>query len=351
MESDQANPTATSRLKIDIDIEVNGQPAFKAHVDAEGDAQALRPVAEQLSASIAQAIARVVGPTSAAAASTQIQSVPALIVTGHQPAAISQPLVTASQQPIPIRRPAPSPLPAWLSDNRWLTLGFGGVLVLAAIIVAIVFPPLVPRAQRIEVFMMSLAFGLIGSVTLFAGALPKRNSAANLVANTNASTASASASSTATSALTPSHSQATSKIVTSLVNKPDGAKSRLVLDARRRALLQAQESRKPLGALWGFGFGVLFLVAGIVAPFVLGQASADERFLMMLGFAPVAVTGALMIGLFWRTLSRVATPDGKAIGPAGFRIGVPVAIGLLLVVMFVVLGLVLLGTLLPILSR
>ena len=341
---------AASRLKIDINIEVNGQTAFRAHVDAEGDAQALRPIGEQLSASIAQAIARVVGSPSAGETSAQAQPVAANVVAAQltSPPVVANQPATISQPPAASRQPARSALPIWLTDNRRLTLSFGGVLVLAAILVTIVFPSIVPPAQRIEVFMMSLAFGLIGSATLFAGALPKRNASSNLAGNVNAAMTSASAaSSTTSSSRTSSSSQASAQTI----NKPNGAKSRLVLDARRRALLQAQESRKPLGALWGFGFGVLFLVAGIVAPFVLGQANADERFLMMLGFAPVAVTGALMIGLFWRTLSRVATPDGKTTGPAGFRIGVPVAIGILLVVLFVVIGLVLLGTLLPILSR
>ncbi len=343
MESEQATLSTTSRLKIDINIEVNGQTAFRAQVDAEGDAQALQPVAEQLSASIAQAIAMVVGSVgsvgSSRAGETSALPLPALpsvadaqfapSVVGRQPA-------TNRQPPAASRQPARSALPIWLTDNHRLTLIFGGVLVLAAILVAIVFPPLVPRAQRIEVFMMSLAFGLIGSVTLFAGALPQRSTQPKLTASSSGATA---------------FNSSQSQTVVHPISKSGDAKPKLVLDARRRALLQAQESRKPLGALWGFGFGVLFLVSGIVAPFVLGQASADERFLMMIGFAPVAITGALMIGLFWRTLSQVSTPDGKAVGPAGFRIGVPLAIGLLLVVLFVVLGLVLLGTLLPILSR
>jgi len=332
MESDQATSPATPRLKINIDIEVNGQPAFKAHLEAEGDAQALRSVAEQLSASIAQAMTRVVGSPTPTDAPASLPSV-ALSAPLDQPPITSRRPPATSHQPPSARRSA---LPIWLTDNHRLTLIFGGVLVLAAILVAIVFPPLVPRAQRIEVFMMSLAFGLIGSVTLFAGALPQRSTQPKLTASSSGATA---------------FNSSQSQTVVHPISKSGDAKPKLVLDARRRALLQAQESRKPLGALWGFGFGVLFLVSGIVAPFVLGQASADERFLMMIGFAPVAITGALMIGLFWRTLSQVSTPDGKAVGPAGFRIGVPVAIGLLLVVLFVVLGLVLLGTLLPILSR
>ena len=187
--------------------------------------------------------------------------------------------------------------------------------------------------------MMSLAFGLIGSGILFAGAMPRRNVASNLAAGM------------ATGPAAAPLPLRTPEVGTRASHTQTSAKAKSTLTPRQRAFLQAQESRKPLGALWGFGFGVLFLVAGVIAPFVLGQASADERFLMMLGFAPVAITGGLMIALFWRILSRVATPDGKATGPAGFRIGVPVMIGLLLVVLFIVLGMVLLGTLLPILSR
>ncbi len=52
--------------------------------------------------------------------------------------------------------------------------------MLAAMLVAVVFPPLVPRAQRIEVFMMSLAFGLIGTEALFAGARPSKDAPAKI---------------------------------------------------------------------------------------------------------------------------------------------------------------------------
>ena len=200
-------------------------------------------------------------------------------------------------------------------------------------LVAVVFPPLVPRAQRIEVFMMSLAFGLLGSGALFAGALPGKRDAP---------------------AIKPAQSV------------PDVVPFAPRYNSSAKALLQ---KRKPLNAVWGLGFGGLFLVAGILAPFVLGQANADDRFLMMIGFAPVAVTGALMMWIFWRMAAgkpSVSTPSPKpaasaprstkptvtrAPDQAAFKLGVPVLIGTSLVILVAVLALVIVATVLPILNR
>jgi hypothetical protein len=205
-----------------------------------------------------------------------------------------------------------------------LVMGFGGLLVLAAMLVAVVFPPLVPRAQRIEVFMMSLAFGVIGTGALVAGAWPSKDTM-----------------------------------------NSEAAKPVAVRSVSGKALLQ---KRKPLHAVWGLGFGALFFVAGIVAPFVLGQANADDRFLMMIGFAPVAVTGALMIAIFWRAVTGKPLPSMPSPKPAAkpaahkpvvtrapdqtaFKLGVPLLIGISLLILIAVLALVVVATVIPILNR
>jgi hypothetical protein len=227
--------------------------------------------------------------------------------------------------------PAPqSALPGWLVRNRQrLVIGFGGMLVLAAMLVAVVFPPLVPRAQRIEVFMMSLAFGLIGAGALFAGAWPSGS-------------------------------------------EGGGTAKAQAVSPRQHATKALLQKRKPLNAVWGLGFGALFFVAGIVAPFVLGQANADDRFLMMIGFAPVAVTGVLMIAIFWRSFIGKSAPSApspktkpttanaahpnkpivtRAPDQAAFKLGVPLLIGASLVILVAVLALVVVATVLPILNR
>jgi hypothetical protein len=209
------------------------------------------------------------------------------------------------------------------------------MLVLAAMLVAVVFPPLVPRAQRIEVFMMSLAFGLIGAGALFAGAWPGGSE-------------------------------------DSRSSEDGGTAKAQAVSPRQYATKALLQKRKPLNAVWGLGFGAMFFVAGIVAPFVLGQANADDRFLMMIGFAPVAVTGVLMIAIFWRSFigkSAPSTPSPKtkpntataahpnkpivtrAPDQAAFKLGVPLLIGASLVILVAVLALVVVATVLPILNR
>lgn len=189
--------------------------------------------------------------------------------------------------------------------------------------------------------MMSLAFGLLGAGALFAGALPGKSDA-------------------------PAVKPAQSAI--------DVVPFAPRYNSSAKALLQ---KRKPLNAVWGLSFGALFLVAGILAPFVLGQANADDRFLMMIGFAPVAVTGVLMMWIFWRmfTVRTVAgTPTTPTLSPpspkpaasaprstkptvtcapdqAAFKFGVPVLIGTSLVILVAVLALVIVATVLPILNR
>ncbi|HEY3288792.1 MAG TPA: hypothetical protein VGK87_01560, partial [Anaerolineae bacterium] len=63
----------------------------------------------------------------------------------------------------------------------------------------------------------------------------------------------------------------------------------------------------------GFAFGLCFGLAGAIAPFVLSEGSdnPDARFLMIIGFSPVAISGAIMVILFAQTL-WAASPAAKA---------------------------------------
>ena len=84
------------------------------------------------------------------------------------------------------------------------------------------------------------------------------------------------------------------------------ATSVLTVDADNPALQARAAQRSRIRALAGLTFGFLFTIAGAVSPFVLGEGegNADARFLMMVGFAPVVISGVFMIALFGRSLSR-----------------------------------------------
>lgn len=119
---------------------------------------------------------------------------------------------------------------------------------------------------------------------------------------------------------------------------------------------------------WGIALGAAFVVLGLLAPFTLGATTADERFIIMLGFAPITVVGFFLIAIFGRGIfdrllphhSPTHTPIAKAV-PAGapatkrppvarvpqtfqYRAIVPAAIIGLLVVMIAVVGLVIYAT-------
>jgi len=41
--------------------------------------------------------------------------------------------------------------------------------------------------------------------------------------------------------------------------------------------------------------GIALLLLGILAPFTLGATTADERFIIMIGFSPIAVIGGFLV--------------------------------------------------------
>lgn len=225
------------------------------------------------------------------------------------------------------------------------SVGFGIVLVLMALAVAAIFPPLVPPKQRIEVFMMSFAFGLLGTLSLFSGAMPRRDGAKP----------------TANPAIA--------------APKPTAARSANAQAARELLLRRGQTGRASGATMWGLGFGAVFVLAGISAPFLFPNTGPDERFLMMLGFAPVVVIGVILMAVFWRRMRppqpspafATATPSSPSVAPtaprptrapvarapndAAFKFGVPAALAAIGVIMVLVLILVVVATLVPLLTR
>ena len=185
------------------------------------------------------------------------------------------------------RAPAPmhgSLVGDWLRRNHARISASGGALLL---FLALVIPIITPVEQRGEVLIMTVLFGLAGAFMLYSAA------------TTAGSTTDAS-----------QHTQSTTRPVRQSAARPT---SELV--AARKALLEYQARRNRGRALAGLGFGLLFTLAGVVAPFILneGNANPDARFLMMIGFSPVAISGGLMVLVFGRMvramLPHQATTD------------------------------------------
>jgi hypothetical protein len=83
----------------------------------------------------------------------------------------------------------------------------------------------------------------------------------------------------------------------------------------------------PLRAALGAGFGLTLTLAGLAAPFLLSASSADAdaRFLFMMGFAPVALTGTMLTYVFWRRLQASQSVQRHAANtePADDQMGSP----------------------------
>jgi hypothetical protein len=162
---------------------------------------------------------------------------------------------------------------------------FGGLLLT----MAVAAPILSPADQRGEIIIMTILFGLIGALMLYKAIAPGGNA-------------------TATAAVLQRPS--IPPTVATRANTPSAAQLALRAHQARRARNRA---------LMGAAFGLLFALAGAVAPFVLseGEVGADARFLMVLGFAPVVISGALMVGIFAKALLVRTEGEGSAPEPKG----------------------------------
>jgi hypothetical protein len=164
----------------------------------------------------------------------------------------------------PVQRPPQSAAARWLQRYHARINAGGGLLLLA---LAVLIPIIAPVEQRGQVLIMTILFGLVGALMLYMAV--------------NAGTRSSTATSQARA----------------IRRSTPGSASRAVLRAR-------QTRQGQLRAWLGLLFGAAFIVAGIVAPFALaeGEANPDARFLMVIGFSPIVVSGALMAWLFARML-------------------------------------------------
>jgi hypothetical protein len=208
-----------------------------------------------------------------------------------------------------------------------INVGFGAVLVGLALLIPLIVPP----AQRSDVLVLTILFTLAGALLLFTAFLPGRSRV-----------------------LTQSAPQARAA--------PRGAPSSSA--ARREQLLKPPSKHTGLKTGIGIATSVVFIVAGLIAPFLLGATNADERFLIMLGFIPISVVGFFMLVVygrqyFTRLLPAVnAAPSAQsANAPAvkrspvsrvpqnmEYRAVVPIAIISALVLMIVVVAVVIYAT-------
>lgn len=269
-------------LPIAVRVQIEGEhlgERVRITAQVEGDGEAARAAAAELPAVLSAALVNAVtkgalphsaAPGADARSETPLAAAPAVQV-------VPAPALAADVAP------ALMPEAGWVARNRArLNVGFGGVLLALAMLI----PMLVPADQRREMLIMTILFGLTGALLLFTAGLPSRSRAAirGAPANAKSAVATAPAAAARPARSTPAH-----------------------------ANVAARSS--PLKAWSGLAIGLAFVLAGLLAPFALGATTADERFLIMLGFAPISVIGFFLIAIFWRNLPLRAAATGAPNAP------------------------------------
>ncbi len=186
--------------------------------------------------------------------------------------------MTSTPAPVPNGQDTPAtqkPTTAHARSPHWLTrkhAAISAVLGLIMLVLAVVAPLVSPEEQRGEVLIITVLFGLAGALMLFTAVDSSRQRV---------------------------DAGQVFKAGKSLGRDPVVGK-----EAARALLMRQQEKGNRSRKLAGFVFGLFFGLAGMIAPFVLSEGSdnPDARFLMIVGFSPVAISGALMVMLFGRSL-------------------------------------------------
>lgn len=149
----------------------------------------------------------------------------------------------------------------WLKQNqKRISAAFGVMLIVLALLV----PVIVPRAFRSDVLIMTLLFSIIGALMVYSAVSSKPMS------------------------------KASDDLREKLLRKPDHT-------WRNRA---------------GLAFGVAITLAGVMAPFIFPGVGPDERFAMMLGFAPVAIAGGILAYVFYRAINPAKKMEPPAQNPS-----------------------------------
>ncbi len=269
-------------LKIELRIEVNGQPLL-IQAQVQGEGEAAQRAAAELSAALTSVLNAVTKPGAADRPSPARGADGPVSLPAANQIASTQPVAPPPTQSVAAKaEDAKHPLVALAQRYRVrINLGFGGLLLALAILAPIV----APAAQRREMLIVTLLLGLTAALMLFTAMLPGPERA----------------------------------VAPSTKTQPRPAQPAPVSpEQARRALLVKR--RSPLSAGAGLVVGVAFLLLGVLAPFTLGATTADERFIIMIGFSPIAVIGGLLVYIFWqRTFSARAQPAHVTAGTAGRR--------------------------------
>lgn len=342
-----APPPAGAATQLKLSAEVDRGPGASQRVSIVVEGQG--PLAEQVAAEVGElfkrAVARALDATTAQPALPVLQPVlqtavaqVAAPVAEPQPQPIREapasvpsaapPALAAVTAPIDVAAAvAPRPAPWFQRYRSRISLSLGIVLFALAVLV----PLMVPQEMRREILPMPIALGLVGALSLFSGLMPEPDRSKKGDAKRQA------------------------------VPAPTPAPAVL----RPRSNVPVAQSKAPSAATRTFGaaFGAVFAIAGLVAPLALPNVTADERFVMMLGFAPIALIGAFLMWVFLRrpaaqtaassaTGNRGTRPQASgaaAITPGAMSksTGALVALG---VILGVVVLLVVLATVLPLLN-
>ncbi len=277
-------------------------------------------VAELVRTAVAQALAS--GPALAAMPEEAIAASPP---EANNEALAPAPAHQAPTDPVTAAAPvfaapavaAAHPKP-WFQRHRSRISGAVGLFLIA---LALMIPLLVPVSMRREILPMPIGLGLAGAISLFSALLPEPQRG---------------------------HARTKSQVRMALPVKTD---------AKAPALRAAPAITKPQSftrRVIGLSFGGALALAGLIAPFALPNVSADDRFLMMLGFAPIALIGVFLLWVFLRRPPALAAPAQSA-APRGTRSGAALtgasgALAALGVMLGLVVALVVLATVLPLLN-
>jgi hypothetical protein len=305
-------------LKIELRIEVNGQPLL-IQAQVQGEGEAAQRAAAELSSALTNVLNAVTKPGAADRPSLARGADEPVSLPAANQIASTQPAASPPTQSVAAKaEDTKHPLVALAQRYRVrINLGFGGLLLALAILAPIV----APAAQRREMLIVTLLLGLTAALMLFTAMLPGPERAAAPRASAQ-----------------PRPAQPVSR-------------------AQVRKALLAQR-RSPLSAGAGLALGVAFLLLGILAPFTLGATTADERFIIMIGFSPIAVIGGFLVYIFWRRAFSVSvsqpqpahaipgrrSPVTRAPQTASYRAVVPALLFGLAVFVIAVVVVVIYGT-------
>jgi hypothetical protein len=337
------------RVRVAIDVTLPSQRNVSARIEIEAQAEDAAQVANAMAAAVSAAVTSALASAGVASSALPPQASTAVQAQAVQSPSIQEvpaPGAAAPAEPMPAvpamsapdvpasaamdAAPAAKRGPAlWVERQRSrISAGFGVLLIALALLVPLVTPP----EQRGETVIMIVLFGLTGALSLYSALTPgdgRKTTAGRVPGNASAAPMRAAP-----------------------PMRPAAVAGRIPHNLRR--------DNRPR-AITGMAFGTLLILAGLFGPFLLSgsESNPDTRFLMMLGFSPVVLSGGLLVAVFWRQLrgnERIRTAQraqrvvdagaGHSTAPDSLSRNlavVSVITGITLIVVAVALPLVLIG--------